>query len=252
MRYDFVYDGTLEGLLCVIAFAVGRHVRPDTISARYSFDGELAVRIRPVYIRTDRDIADNFYRYIGHNAGPDCQQLIYDYFLTAADDAGITIYDMICRSLREGRGFTAGRDDGRIRAVRHRIRDLYREAGDELLTLLSVPVNGVEVAVTEPLGIVIPIIREAVTGDVFSGDFLLYDRRHALLLMRSGRDVCSFNIASDPVYRENRNETDPAAVYDLFWNRYITAADRQRRRCREERILSDGISGLWEIPAYCC
>lgn len=249
MRYDFVYDGTLEGLLCVIAFAVARRIKPDSIGARYVLDGPCKPKIRPVYIRTDRDIADNFYRYIGHNAGPDCQQLVYDYFLTASDDVEPVIYDLICRSLREGRAFTEACNDGRIRSVRHRIRDLYREAGDELLTLLSVPVNDVDVAVTEPLGIVIPIIKEAVLGDVFSGDFLLYDRRHALLLMRSGRDVCSFNVASDPVYMENRSETDPAAVYDLFWNRYITADIRRRMNSREARSASDGISGLWEIPA---
>lgn len=249
MRYDFVYDGTLEGLLCVIAFAVARRIRPDSIGARFPLNGSCALRIRPVYIRTDRDIADNFYRYIGHKAGPDSQQLIYDYFLTASDDTEIMIYDLICRSISEGRGAADKRDDSRIRSMRSRVRDLYREAGDELLNILSVPVNDVDIAVTEPEGIVIPIIREAVLTDVFTGDFMLYDRRHALLLMREATHVYSVNIASDEIYRMNKDETDPLAVYDLFWNRYIASGNERRKSCRKDRLVSDGISGLWEIPA---
>ncbi|MBO4579586.1 MAG: hypothetical protein J5715_05485 [Clostridiales bacterium] len=249
MRYDFVYDGTLEGLLCVIAFAVARRIKPDSIGARYVLDGPSKPKIRPVYIRTDRDIADNFYRYIGHNAGPDCQQLVYDYFLTASDDVEPVIYNLICSSLREGRGIFEKRDDPGIRSVKRRVRDLYREAGDELQELMSVPVNDVQVAVTEPSGIVIPIIRQAVLEDVFDGDFLLYDRRHALLLMRAGSSVYSINVASDEIYKNNRNEQDPYIIYELFWDRFISSEDRRRISYRKERLVSDGISGLWEIPA---
>ena len=245
MRYDFVYDGTLEGLLCVIAFAVARHVRPDSINP----ESAVEVSQRPVYIRTDRDIADNFYRYIGHNAGTECQQLVYDYFLTAADGVEPMIYDLICRALCEGPSIFERTDDCRIRAMRRRIRDLYREAGDELQELMSVPVNDVQVAVTEPSGIVIPIIRQAVLEDVFDGDFLLYDRRHALLLMRAGSSVYSINVASDEIYKNNRNEQDPYIIYELFWDRFISSEDRRRISYRKERLVSDGISGLWEIPA---
>ena len=249
MRYDFIYDGTLEGLLSVIAFAVGRHIRPDSIMSKGFAGNRDNSLMHPVYIRTDRTLADNFYRYIGHNAGPSCQQLVYDYFLTASDDTEVMIYDLICRALCEGEDLLARNDDLRIRDMKRRVRDLYREAGDELIGLLSVPVNDVQVAVTEPSGIVIPIIKDALLEDVFDGDFLLYDRSHALLLMRAGSSVYSLNIASDEVYRNNRDEQDPYVIYELFWDRFVSSEDRIRKSYRKERVMADGISGLWEIPA---
>lgn len=179
--YEFFYDGTIEGLLCVIIRCINMRIMPSAINVRHNhFDsGE--------YIKSDYVLADKMYRYIGAQSSVEIQQMIMDCFLTCLPDKEKAIYLMIYKALKFGAVIAERYDDELMRRIQLAIRDLYREGQYQLSNISMSRQDDVSVGIINPRNCVLPIIKEGIRSRLSTDKCLILDKRHNLAFVYSGR-----------------------------------------------------------------
>lgn len=239
LLHDFSYDGTLEGLLCVFLRCISSKVMPLDIRPDFMLEGR-DFRDRYIFVRSNPGDADRFYRYLGSCAGAGVQQMIIDCFLTSLPRMELDLYDLVCRAIRFGGSVEEDYGDETMKRIHFAIRDLYRESHSMIRALEFRPEMGVHVTQINPRNCVLPLIRNSILGNPEYDDLMAYDRRHRLLLLRTGADDDILDIRHLPVPRD----INSADLYETFWPYAFKVrfppGDAIRRR-------AESLDPLWRI-----
>lgn len=182
--YNFIYDGTIEGLFCVFLRCISTRVIPKDIRSFNSSDGIYDTDTY-TYINTNYSLAKRFYDYLGNFADVNVQQMVRDCFLTSLPRREIEMYMLIRQALWRGSSIGDDFSDEGLRRIQMAIRDLYRESQGMLPELQFHDAGNVDFSVINPRNIVLPIIMDNLLNDVRLDDFMVYDTRHRLVLLRN-------------------------------------------------------------------
>lgn len=240
--HDFTYDGTLEGLLSVYLKCIAMKVRPLDIKPEFMVKGK-PFEERYLFVRTNAAQADRLYRYMGQCASAELQQMITDCFLTSLPRMELDLYELISRAIRFGACITEDYEDETMVRIQMAIRDLYRESQTIIQAMDFRREGEVSVLSLNPRNCVLPLIKNRILNDPGYDDLLAYDRRHCLLLMRSGSedDLLDIRRLPIPVVR------DAHEVYETFWPYVTGGRDVNCRSISDRRRGADGLSPMWHI-----
>ncbi|MBQ6303818.1 MAG: DUF4130 domain-containing protein [Clostridiales bacterium] len=205
----YIYDGTFEGYLCAVLAALRSGRVPDAICGMSGTCGmEDAVNIR-----TDLKDAQYLCSTISSRSSAEVQQMASDYFLTDSQGREINLYKMIFCALKYGARIAEDYSSATMNGIQMAIRDLYREAQSILAELDFYMGVEASCAVINPSNSVLPLIRPSILKRRDIDSFIVYDRRHQLLLERFYEQNMLLDISDFPV-PEFRN---PKEAYDFLW-----------------------------------
>ena len=136
-----------------------------------------------------------------------------DYFLTDSNGLEINLYKMIFCSLKYGARVAEDYSSELMNGIQMAIRDLYREAQSLLPELDFYLGEEAACAVINPRNSVLPLIRPSVLKRRDIDDFVIYDKRHHLLLERYLEQNMLLDISAFPMPEFK----DPAEAYSYLW-----------------------------------
>ena len=207
MRYT--YDGTFEGYLCAVLAALRSGKVPASITDRRVDD-------RPdvaVNISTSLKDAQYLCSTICARSSAEVQQMVSDYFLADVNNMEINLYKMIFCSLKYGARVAEDYSSELMSGIQMAIRDLYRESQSVLQELDFYLGEEASCSVINPRNSVLPIIRNPVLKRSDIDDFIVYDKRHHLLLERYADQNMLLDISDFPM----PDFRDPKEAYDCLW-----------------------------------
>ena len=205
----FSYDGTLEGFLCTALAILRVKTMPEEICPEYRAD--IAVEYVPV--RTSASEAEYMYSLIGRRGSAEVQQMVSDLFLTDTPDMEKLLFEMIYLALRDGGKIAEDYSSDVMRRAHEAIRDLYREAQAVLVNIEFFRGEEASCAVIDPHNSVLPIIKKALLKRDDMDDLIVFDKRHLLMLGRTGdRDMLS-DIRNVSVQLPDTG----SEAYELLW-----------------------------------
>ncbi|MBR3082345.1 MAG: DUF4130 domain-containing protein [Clostridiales bacterium] len=205
----FSYDGTLEGFLCTALAILRVKTMPEEICPEYRTD--IATEYVPV--RTSAVEAEYMYSLIGRRGSAEVQQMVSDLFLTDTPDMEKLLFEMIYLALRDGGKVAEDYSSDVMRRAHEAIRDLYREAQAVLVNIEFFRGEEASCAVIDPRNSVLPVIRKALLKRDDIDDLIVFDKRHYLMLGRTGdRDMLS------DIRRISLQLPDTGSeAYELLW-----------------------------------
>ena len=205
----FSYDGTLEGFLCTALAILRVKTMPEEICPEYRAD--IATEYVPV--RTSAAEAEYMYSLIGRRGSAEVQQMVSDLFLTDTPDMEKLLFEMIYLALRDGGKVAEDYSSDVMRRAHEAIRDLYREAQAVLVNIEFFRGEEASCAVIDPRNSVLPVIRKALLKRDDIDDLIVFDKRHFLMLGRTGdRDMLS------DIRRISLQLPDTGSeAYELLW-----------------------------------
>ena len=207
MRYT--YDGTFEGYLCAVLAALRSGKVPASITDRRVDDRPDAA----VNISTSLKDAQYLCSPICARSSAEVQQMVSDYFLADVNNMEINLYKMIFCSLKYGARVAEDYSSELMSGIQMAIRDLYRESQSVLQELDFYLGEEASFSVINPRNSVLPIIRNPVLKRRDIDDFIVYDKRHHLLLERYADQNMLLDISDFPM----PDFRDPKEAYDCLW-----------------------------------
>lgn len=244
---EFIYDGTLEGILCLVLKCINMRVLPSHVYRSVRND---MADCDAVVIRTDPYLAGRLYRHIGSAVSFEAKQTVTDFFLTGLPDMERRLVTYICRSLRYGPCASGDYSDENIRRIHEAIRDLYRESHYQLEHLSFTGRGDLNTATILPRNVVIPVMRPAVLHMEEIDDFILYDKRHEIALVRRGDTAFAADISGLDMSAAGEGKDDRQQHYRHMWE-YLSSGDHFtvniRNRGRSVASDADGLRPPWYI-----
>ena len=238
MRY--MYDGTFEGYLCAVLAALRSGKVPLSITDRRSAENMDGT----VNIPTSLKDAQYLYSLISAKSSAEVQQMASDYFLTDSAGLEINLYKMIFCSLKYGAIVAEDYSSELMNGIQMAIRDLYREAQSMLSGLDFYIGEEASCAMISPRNSILPIIRKSVLKRRDIDNFVIYDKRHHLLLERYSDQNMLLDISDFPL-PEFRNPPD---VYDYLWP-FIRERRFDVRVIPGQKKSGSAIEPLWLIAS---
>ena len=205
----FSYDGTLEGFLCTALAILRVKTMPDEICPEYRAD----VAAEYVPVRTSANEAEYMYSLIGRRGSAEVQQMVSDLFLTDTPDMEKLLFEMIYLALRDGGKVAEDYGSDVMRRVHEAIRDLYREAQSVLVNIEFFRGTEASCAVIDPHNSVLPVIRKALLKREDLDDLIVFDKRHLLMLGRTGDREMLSDIRQISVQMPDTG----SEAYEILW-----------------------------------
>ena len=205
----FSYDGTLEGFLCTALAILRVKTMPDEICPEYRAD--IAAEYMPV--RTSANEAEYMYSLIGRRGSAEVQQMVTDLFLTDTPGMEKLLFEMIYLALRDGGKIAEDYSNDVMHRVHEAIRDLYREAQSVLVNIEFFRGEEASCAVIDPHNSVLPVIKKALLKRDDLDDLIVFDKRHFLMLGRTGDREMLSDIRKISVTMPDTG----SEAYDLLW-----------------------------------
>ena len=191
----YTYDGTFEGYLCAVLAALRSGKVPVSISDRRT----AGFTDDAINVTTSFKDAQYLYHMISVKSSAEVQQMTADYFLTDSTGLEINLYKMIFCSLKYGARVAEDYKSELMRGIQMAIRDLYREAQSILPELDFYLGEEASCMVINPRNSVLPIIKQPVLKRRDIDSFILYDKRHHLLLERYADQNMLLDISDFPM-----------------------------------------------------
>jgi probable DNA metabolism protein len=205
----FSYDGTLEGFLCAALKILRVKTMPEEICPEYRAD----ISAEYVPVRTSAAEAEYMYSLIGRRGSAEVQQMVSDLFLTDTPDMEKLLFEMIYLALRDGGKIAEDYSSDVMHRAHEAIRDLYREAQAVLINIEFFRGKDASCAVIDPHNSLLPVIRKALLKRDDLDDLIVFDKRHFLMLGRTGdRDMLS-DIRNISVQMPDTG----SEAYELLW-----------------------------------
>ena len=205
----YTYDGTFEGFLCAVLAALRSGRVPASITDR----NKEKCPDDAVNIMTSLKDAQYLYSTISVKASAEVQQMATDYFLTDSAGLEINLYKMIFCSLKYGARVAEDYSSELMNGIQMAIRDLYREAQSVLPELDFYIGEEASCALINPRNSVLPVIRYPVLKRRDIDDFIVFDKRHHLLLERYSEQSMLLDISAFPMPEFK----DPSEAYSYLW-----------------------------------
>ena len=212
----YTYDGTFEGYLCAVLAALRSGKVPAAITDRRIAESgsvDAGCDYNTINIATSLKDAQYLYSMISSKSSAEVQQMTSDYFLTDSSGLEINLYKMIFCSLKYGARIAEDYSSDMMNGIQMAILDLYREAQSILKELDFYLGEEASSAVINPRNSVLPLIRKSILKRRDIDSFIVYDKRHHLLLERFSDQNMLLDISDFPMPEFK----DPREAYECLW-----------------------------------
>lgn len=179
MMLTYLYDATLEGLLCAIFVMYERREVPDEVveatRVQFSFDQRL------VSIKTRPEQADRVWAGIGRRMGSGAQLKIRGVFLASDPEKATKLCRWILKGFRVGKRLYSDITSEVGAPVEALYRLVAREQNQMIqFARFAQKENGVWFAKIKPINSVVPLIMDHFAARFNIQPFIIYDERHHL------------------------------------------------------------------------
>ena len=230
------YDGTFEGMLCVVLKAVSMRTVPRSIKTDYEIR-DLPDRDSYLHIDSDYELADKLYRHLGKMSSPENQQIVMDYFLTSIPEKEKDLTVFIVKSLKYGAYIADDYSDEVVARMQFAIRNLYRESQSYLTSIRPVTIGNVHLGIIRPVNNILPVLRPDLNRK-FGDDTMILDSRHNLVYINKFRR----NNVID-VRNIGRGELTEEAMYRNLWPYFECDTDIKKKSA----VSADSLCSLWSV-----
>ena len=229
---NYLYDGSMEGMLCCIFEAFAHKERPRTICPEDRFEPNL---FESRSIETTAQHAARVAAGLEKKVSPRAAWIVQSLYLTAHPEKELLALDFTQQAFRFGRGVTDLMGDPIVSQAWKAVRQAYSEAHQyKGLTRFS-DFDGVLVAEIEPKNQVLPLIAAHFCARLRNEAFLIYDRvHHQALLWQEGEAKLTVVDALTPPPL-----TAQEARTRQLWRRFyhtIAIGPRENPRCRQTNM----------------
>lgn len=241
--YNFTYDGTLDGLYCVFLRCISTRISPKNIRPDYIPGIELESD-RYIHVNTNCSLARSFYDYVGRFSGSLVQRMLMEIFLTGLPNRELDMYMLIRKALWRGESVSSDFTDNDLRRIQMAIRELYRESQGMLPELVFSEKDTTAISVINPRNRVLPIVMDNILCDTRLDDFMVFDQRHKMVLLRN--DDKDYVLDINNFLIESESGTD--YLYRNVWNPLVE--EGRIRKLRPIHICGkqgDSPTFLWDI-----
>ncbi|MCQ2532024.1 MAG: DUF4130 domain-containing protein [Saccharofermentans sp.] len=238
--YNFTYDGSLEGLLCVFLRCISTRVCPKSIETIYADN----CSDEYTFVKTNYTLASRFYEYVERFSNSLVQQMLKEIFLTGLPNRELDMYMLVRKALWHGGGVADDFTDNDLRRIQMAIRDLYRESHSIVYDAIFNKRGDISISIINPRNRVLPIVMNNFLCDDRLDDFLLYDERHKMVLLRNNDmdyiiDITKFLMEPD---------IDTDYLYKNVWQHFVCNGNLKKikpiHKCGQ---LNDSLTMLWDI-----
>lgn len=241
-KSKFSYDGTFEGFLSVVDYCIANKTMPSHIRTVYRVQETLSTN-EYMRIPTNYSLADRIYRITGRHSSPEVQQMMSDCFLTCLTDMEMDLFMMICKAIKYGAVIAEDYKDELMQRIQFAIRDLYREAHSVISNMSVTRIDEVTFSMINPRNNVLPIIQRAILNNPEYDDFIVYDKRHNIALIRIGENYSIIDV-------KRIMSGEITTIDDLrlrIWTYFKETTNMPSRDVRTRR--AESLTCLWYIAS---
>jgi len=235
---NFSYDGTFEGLLCVIVKCISLRVMPRNIKPDYMVVNTIHENTY-LRVRSDYTIANKLYQLIGRASSAENQQMASDCFLTCMSDMEKELFLLVCKSLKYGAYIAEEHKDETMARIQVAIRNLYREEQAYFAGLDLTDTEEVSVAVINPVNCILPIMKYDLSRKYRDRNLLIYDKRHRKVFVKKKYTEDVFDVRMIQCTEINNTEDVLKYIWPYF-------SEEIRIRDRGD-YKADSLTKLWYI-----
>lgn len=229
MNLVYVYDGTLEGLLCCVYESYIRREIPEDIqkAGGQLFLGELCREIC-----TDKDRAEKIFISLRKKIGSDCQDFVRQAFLTRIDKKEIRIWEFISLGYKMGAGVFNCLTHNTVKALTDGIRELAREAHNYTGFIRFASYENILLSRIRPKNSILPVIAGHFTDRYPDENILIWDQTHKMALIKgAGQGFVLAGLDCLDRLAENISKMDEdQQYYEDLWRCFVqTVSIRERK-----------------------
>lgn len=224
----YLYDGSLEGLLCCVYESVYAREMPVDIQPEELAEPTLYAQ---KWIAADSEKAARVYASIPRRIAPEAAQLLQCVFLSCMPGKEIALLRFLRFGYRYGRQVMYLVSHPLVQPLLAAQQNVLNEAHLLKEFLRFSDYDGALAATITPKNYVLPFLREHFCSRLMNEDFLIFDRTHRAALVYEKRQARILSL--------DALELPPATAeelrYRLLWKRFyetIAIAARENPRCR--------------------
>ncbi len=229
---SYLYDGSIEGMLCCIFEAFARKERPRVICPEDRFEPNL---FDWRSIGTSSAFAARVTAGLERKVSPRAAWIVQTLYLTAHPEKELLALDFTRQAFRFGRGVTDLMGGPIVSQAWKAVRQAYSEAHQyKGLTRFS-DFDGVLVAESAPKNQVLPLIAAHFRVRLRNEQFLIYDRTHrqALIWQQGELGLMEVDALTPPPLTAQEEQT--RALWRRFY-KTIAIAPRENPRCQQTNM----------------
>lgn len=229
---NYLYDGSMEGMLSCIFEAFSRKERPRVISAEDRFEPNLfdsrSIRTTPMHAAR---VCAGLENKVSRRAAWVVQSL----YLTAYPEKELLALDFTRQAFRFGRAVTDMMGDPIVAPAMRAVRQALSEAHQYKGLIRFSDFGGPLVAEIEPKNQVLPLIASHFCGRLRNEEFLIYDRTHRQALVWEKGRMRLLEIESLTLPPVTSQEVQIRALWRRFY-KTIAITPRENPRCRQSNM----------------
>jgi len=219
-----LFDGSLEGFLCVLHAHYYQKVLPLVIQPENNYQPTLEVE--EYCVQTDYDIATHVHQAIRKKISPTAQYKMTNAFLAHDDDRFMAIFNYLRLGFKTG----AAVDDHMQQDCVMRVRKLAQQVGREahLLTgfcRFSETEGQIYYCSIEPINYVLPILAEHFCDRMMNQAWIIHDKTYGRAAVYNGKE---YAIADVPRAVNIKNVENEAHIQDL-WRTFFHSVNINER-----------------------
>lgn len=224
----YLYDETIEGLLCCVFESYTKKENPLRIEP-ISSTQSLLYPTREII--TTEENYERVRRSLSFKLGKDAEQLIYTAFLYGGHEKGDAIFRFIRMGYSKGKSVYNMLQSETVATV----HNMAKSVGNENHLLLGFvrfsEVNGGLVSIIEPKHFVLPLMKGHFISRYPEERFLIYDKAHKMLLLYQPYEARILNVEDFTPPDTSEDE----ANFQALWSGYFKAIaidERYNPRCQ--------------------
>ena len=224
----YIYDGSLDGMLCCVAQWMQDGVVPADIVAEQVMQPTF---FEERYILTEAERAQSARSAVCRKISAQAMDMIGQAMLCAVDNKERLILDFVRLGFHYGARVTALLGNAVVDAMHKAVQGLRREAHQYLGFVRFSDQGGALCAVIEPKNAVLPLIAEHFCKRFPRERFMIYDQTHGQALLHEAGKSRLVALEGWTPEAAGKQEQQYRALWKLFYDT-VTVSERENPRCR--------------------
>lgn len=224
----YIYDGSLDGLLCCVAESLQTANLPREV---VSYEQAQPTFFEEKEIVTDAVRAAKVREHICRRISAQALRLIEETALCDGKEKEIRVLEFVRLGLHYGSRVTALLGNQTVDALQKAVQRLHRESHQYLGFIRFSDLGGVLCAEIEPKNQVLPLIAEHLCQRYPHEKLMIYDRTHRQAFVYQDGQSRFFAVHRWQANPADTREKQYRSLWKLFYDT-VSIEERQNERCR--------------------
>lgn len=229
---NYLYDGSMEGMLSCIFAAFARKEHPRAICAEDVFEPNLFEWTR---IETCTSWAEQVCTGLEKKVSPRAAWIVQNLYLTADPERELLALDFTQRAFHFGKGVTDLMGDPVVSRAWKVVRQAFSEAHKYKGLIRFSDFGGPLVAEIEPKNQVLLLLAPHFRARLRNEEFMIYDRTHRQALVWQGKKMQLIEVDRLTLPPLTEQEVQARTLWRRFYHT-IAISPRENPRCRRTNM----------------